>query len=129
MDIIPLEDYMLAVYQDILVPWSNSTNTGSFVSQIAEELNPDAIRTADATSQWLSAQTLFKLVSVFQDRQTVTGGPNVFNFGPYARSAAMSFSRSRQTRRSTLGYIEDYVKRTYEIKRFTRLWCVIFLVI
>ena len=121
LQIIPLED-MLAIYNDVLVPWSNSTTTGSFVSQIAEELNPDALRTAEATSKWLSAQTLFKLVSVMQDKQTLSGGPTIFNFGPYARSVAMAFSRSRQSNRSSLGYIEDYVKRTYEIKRFTRVW-------
>ena len=110
---------LLRLYREVLLPFDQGRLAhGSFLCDIAEEFNPDALNLVrNVASKWLAGRSLMTAVSNIQDNQYIANGPSIFNAGPYARGCWTQ----QRTNRIDQQLMEEYVGTTYREVRFTRI--------
>ena len=125
-EFISLDD-LGTIFQSVLLPWSTGNLTrGSFLSQSAQEFNPDALNVSNIQDKWLSSSSLLRCVSDMQDMQAMSlNGVSIYNLGPYARTCYLNEQRrvnvSRRHGAADLRYMENYVNCTFGEQRLTRI--------
>ena len=98
------------VYRRVLVPVSRRSAINRFMHRTAEELNPDPFLSRPPRSLWLSGSTINNYIAVLKDICAATGGPTIYNMGPYT---SIYDPKSR-------GTLESYVGNTFSERPFTK---------
>ena len=124
-------DDMRTIFRHVLIPGPKA-DTNSFLYEIATELKPDAFNNTCYEDKWVTGATILKYISLLKDNLEESGGPTLYNLGPYGRkiyldSHAKSSRPTRSSSRLKSNYIMEMVNATFTQRRFTRLRLVIIL--